>query len=278
MKKNSKLRAVLFGVVFLLIFLGIQIVMGAVGGMVGSTIAAIIYGADADIQELTTAMIPAITLAAEIASIIVFGIWYNKSYVKKDKEEGTYESGFKKIANIKDIVFIISLTMVAHCACVLLSKLVQVLIPGSAELFDTIMSLAVGENDPIGLITVMLAAPIAEELGFRGVLLKRSRQTFGIVGCIILNAILFGIMHLNPLQSIYVLPMAVSFTYIAIKYNSVVPAILSHIINNSVGMMLPMILKRNTSNIENVVIMVVFLALMIFVCYKKPEKTAAETV
>ena len=58
----------------------------------------------------------------------------------------------------------------------------------------------------------------------------------------------------------------------------IVPAIISHIINNSVGMLLPTILKRNTTNIENVVLMVVFLAIMVFVCYKRPEKTATETV
>lgn len=36
----------------------------------------------------------------------------------------------------------------------------------------------------------------------------------------------------DPMQSIYVLPLGFVFAYLAYKYDSVIPAIIAHILNN----------------------------------------------
>ena len=132
------------------------------------------------------------------------------------------------------------------------------------------MGLTIGENDIMGYIAVMLAAPIAEELAFRGVILKKLKDSFGLVGCVIISALLFGIMHLNPMQSIYVLPMGAMFAFVAYKYDSVIPAIVAHILNNCIGIILPMIIGRNLKNPESAILFVLLIGAAVIISHRMP--------
>ena len=176
------------------------------------------------------------------------------------------------------IAFIVVLTLGMHFFVCLVGSLVGYLIPGSGEWLDSIMGTTVGENDIAGYLSVMLIAPISEEIAFRGVMLKKLKESFGFVGCVTVTTVLFGIMHLNPMQSIYVLPMGVMFAYVAYKYDSVIPAIIAHILNNCVGMILPGIVGRNLKNLESAILFAIFIGLAMVIWNRmsllKLKKTA----
>ena len=130
--------------------------------------------------------------------------------------------------------------------------------PESRKIFDSIMNTALDTDSLYGMLTLMVLAPLAEEIAFRGLILRYSRNAFGITGCIILNVIMFAVMHLNPLQSLYVLPIGAMLTYLALKYDSVIPSMLAHILNNSISVLLPMILNRDLKNTETLIGIIVF--------------------
>ena len=74
--------------------------------------------------------------------------------------------------------------------------------------------------------------PIAEEIVYRGFVM----HTFERAGCgkfcaILSSAILFGIMHANPTQSIFAIYVGVIFGYAAMEYG-LIWSIALHIINN----------------------------------------------
>lgn len=168
--KSNRVKAVFAAIGILFVFLICSTVTGAAGAAIGS-IFANIKGLDA--QEYVIGLIPLFSLIAEIISIIVFGIWYYLGYVKKDKKEGKYESGFDKIKDFKTIIFLVFLTVGTHFFVCLVGDLVRYLIPGSQEWLSQIMGLAIGDHDIAGYLTAMLFAPVAEELAFRGVMLKK---------------------------------------------------------------------------------------------------------
>ncbi len=265
--KSNKTKSIFAAIGILLVFLICSTVTGAVGGAIGGFFANI---KGLEVQEYVIGLIPKLTLIAEIISIIVFGIWYYLGYVKKDKKEGKYESGLDKMKDVKTIIFLLLLTAGTHFFVCLVGDLVRYLIPGSQEILSQVMGLAIGDHDIAGYLAAMLFAPVAEELAFRGVMLKRLRGSFGLIGCAVVSSLMFGIMHLNPMQSIYVLPMGMMFAYVAYKYDSVIPAIIAHILNNCLGIILPTLTGRNTRSLESALLFALFIILAIFTGRKMP--------
>ncbi|SFG10028.1 CPBP family intramembrane glutamic endopeptidase [Oribacterium sp. WCC10] len=277
MKFSNKTKAVLFGILVLMLFLFIQLLSGIAGGIVSTVFMMISSEGAIDFNEIIIKAQPYILFVTELICILVFGIWYYLKYVKTSTGQRQSDSGSASIFSIRSLSLIICYTMVSFCIALLLSDTVTKLWPASHELFSSLISKVMGENSLVGYVTIILLAPISEELAFRGVILRNSERVFGLTGCIVLNAILFSIMHLNPLQCIYVIPIAVMLTYLAYKYNTVLASIIAHIINNSLGVLIPLFLNREIKTTEIILVMIIF-AVPIYLLSDKRNtlRTAAE--
>lgn len=77
-----------------------------------------------------------------------------------------------------------------------------------------------------------LAAPVAEELVFRGYVMKKLLP-FGKGFAILLSAVLFGLIHGNFLQGIFAVGAGLVLGFVAVEY-SMKWSILIHILNNMV--------------------------------------------
>lgn len=86
------------------------------------------------------------------------------------------------------------------------------------------------------LLSTVIAGPIAEELMFRGYILDSIRRMHGDVVAIVVSALLFGMVHLDP----YTVGMAtlggVIYGYIRVKTGSLWPSMASHMIWNTIAM------------------------------------------
>ena len=81
------------------------------------------------------------------------------------------------------------------------------------------------------VLTTIVLAPIAEELMFRGVVLRRLSKVSRRFG-IIVSAMFFGLMHGNLLQTILGFIIGVIFAYADIKAGSLLPSIIGHMFVN----------------------------------------------
>ncbi|SEL90379.1 hypothetical protein SAMN04487770_12055 [Butyrivibrio sp. ob235] len=269
--KGSKGKAVLVALGLMLLFLAIQAVVGLVASIIAPIMNPEAATDAAAITAYVMSVMPVVQFIAEIVCILVFGIWYYRSYVKKAKELRTYESGFKKIASLKDIGFILSLTFAAYFLAAVIGWLVTVLIPGSGDLFSSLIGAITDGNKTIGMLTVMLLGPVAEELCFRGVILQKSKKAFGIVGCTVLSAVMFGLMHMNPVQSLYAIPIGAALAFTAYKYESIVPAMIGHIVNNSFSMILSNLVKEDLNQILALVLFAAFAVLSVVIYRSIPK-------
>lgn len=77
-----------------------------------------------------------------------------------------------------------------------------------------------------------LIGPILEEIIFRGLLLKQLER-FGAMTAIIVSSVMFGMMHLNPMQFPGACLIGLVLGYLTVKTHSIYPAIIVHIVNNS---------------------------------------------
>jgi membrane protease YdiL (CAAX protease family) len=82
------------------------------------------------------------------------------------------------------------------------------------------------------LLPVVVVAPIAEEIFFRGLLLRDYLARYSVTTAIIVSAILFAIFHLNPWQAVVALPLGVAYAWLVLKTGSVLPGMMSHAMVN----------------------------------------------
>ena len=82
------------------------------------------------------------------------------------------------------------------------------------------------------LLVVAVLPSIFEETLFRGMLLSGLKQ-FGEGAAILICGLLFAIYHQNPAQTLYQFCCGAAFALVAIRSGSVLPTILSHLLNNA---------------------------------------------
>lgn len=96
------------------------------------------------------------------------------------------------------------------------------------------------DMSPSMILYSCILGPIAEELIFRGVLLKRARL-FGDRTAVVYTALMFGLMHGNLVQFLYAAVIGLIFGYAAVKTNGIRYTVLLHIIVNSYSVILSLI-------------------------------------
>lgn len=86
----------------------------------------------------------------------------------------------------------------------------------------------------IGVLLVVAVLPaILEETIFRGIILDGIKD-LGTVAACLLGGLLFSVFHQNPSQTVYQFICGCVFTLLAIRADSLLPAILCHFLNNAV--------------------------------------------
>ncbi len=219
-----------------------------------------------DIEKIRTgigesANVSIILFFSDILCLVAALIWYYRGYVKKDKEKGVYKPLRQKIGGIKAIGFILCGCLSCWGLAVVLQKIGAILFPETAKEVNTMLNMAVDGSLVFGILAVVIIAPVFEELTVRGIVLQRAKRSFGVVGCMVISALMFGFMHLNLIQGIYVIPMGLFWGFVAYRFNSVIPCFFCHILNNLIGALLPNL-------IDPLIIFIVFGVLTAFIGVK----------
>lgn len=97
----------------------------------------------------------------------------------------------------------------------------------------------------LSIITVGIIAPFTEEFLFRGVIFNTLSKKISIKWTIIIQAILFGVFHFNLVQGVYATLLGLVFGYITYKTKSLWPAVIIHMVNNTIATIAPYILSES---------------------------------
>ena len=169
-----------------------------------------------------------------ILSLAVILIIYHHNYVTGEQRRGTFESVIPKLKDKKRIAFIFCITISALCLTTFLSLFILNLFPEKNEsLTEAFEDLKM--SGALYYLDVVLLGPIFEELLTRGLIMKISKKSFGMLGCIIINALMFSLLHGNIIQSFYVLPIGAVYAFLAFQFNSVIPSIFCHMFHNLIA-------------------------------------------
>ena len=106
------------------------------------------------------------------------------------------------------------------------------LIPMPDWLYDAFAQL-MGEKSLSTFVMLCIAAPILEELIFRGIILQGFLKNYSPQKAIIWASILFGLVHLNPWQFIPAVVLGLFIGWVYWKTGSLLPCIFIHFVANT---------------------------------------------
>lgn len=174
-----------------------------------------------------------VLLLFEVMVWLVFGTWYYR-------EAGSRESVAGSIGKLKKKSYLFPLlAFVCQYVTILWQAIAGKLFPQEMREFQELMKAAGMESGNItllmGIYTVLLAA-VGEELIFRGMTLRLFRKSgcgFWIAN--ILQAVLFGLFHLNFIQGVYAFIIGMIIGCVVEWYGTLSAGIVLHICFNFIG-------------------------------------------
>ncbi|MDD5644184.1 MAG: type II CAAX endopeptidase family protein [bacterium] len=86
------------------------------------------------------------------------------------------------------------------------------------------------------ILFIVFAAPIIEEIFFRGILYRGCKRVFGAAGGALLSAFLFSAIHMNLLSFLPIFGLGIMFCHVYEKTNSIYSPIILHAVHNALGL------------------------------------------
>lgn len=103
--------------------------------------------------------------------------------------------------------------------------------------YELVTSALYGQNLLLEVLVMVIAAPIAEELLFRGVLFRRMRTYCSYLPAAIITALIFALIHGNILQGIYGFAVGMLFTYVYEMLRTIWAPVVCHAAANAVSLL-----------------------------------------
>lgn len=100
------------------------------------------------------------------------------------------------------------------------------------------------------LLTLVVMAPLFEEVIFRGMVLESTRARYGVVVAWLVSSVVFGIAHLHPTVAVNALVMGLVLGYIYIRSDSLWSTVILHAVNNALAYVLLMAGAQNGTLID----------------------------
>jgi len=159
--------------------------------------------------------------------VFIVGAWY---FYKKS---GLIETAFQWEANY---IKLAPLALLLIFSISYIVGQIMTLLPGYKAMLEMYKAMFAGVN-PIGLfIGAALIGPICEEIIFRGVILEGLAKKYSPTKAIVFGALIFGIIHLQPLQVINAFFLGLALGWIYLRTQSLWVCIIAHVLYNAIAL------------------------------------------
>lgn len=215
-----------------------------------------------------------------VIHIVLFGYWYFRLLAKNNYKNtdakgregirGILEAlmrNAKEFLTTRNLIIIIFVGIYIQIGGAYLLTYILQLFPRIYEEYAAMLT----DMTAISIWTflyIAIASPIAEELIFRGVILKYAKDNAPFIIANILQAALFGVFHGNIIQGIYAFLLGMVIGYIYYLSGSVIPCVIVHMSVNISGLYLDKILPEDLPEVVKVSLMLTSIGIIVF-CIRK---------
>ncbi|AGK98138.1 CPBP family intramembrane glutamic endopeptidase [Clostridium pasteurianum] len=167
-----------------------------------------------------------ILILSMIISLIIYFLM-----LRKKKSNIFDRCNFRNIG-IKNVILII---VIGIAFSMILSGIVEYVIKFFPSYNETSKMISMSMTSILGILAVLMFAPIFEEILFRGIVLSEIKMNINITAAVIIQGVLFGLYHMNMLQSLYASVLGILLGFLCVKTGGVVGSIVAHITFNICG-------------------------------------------
>lgn len=101
-------------------------------------------------------------------------------------------------------------------------------------------------NGLAAILLLVIAAPVVEELLFRGIIQSRLEGAMPTWAAVVIQAALFGLIHGQPIQMGYAFVLGLAFGWMRHRSGSILPTVAAHVVFN--GLNIPLNVLAGDSN------------------------------
>ena len=217
------------------------------------------------------------TAIATFYTLIIGFFWYRGLRPKTDFK-------LKEVVNAKLLtaMFLLGVSLqllISMCLNAVFPILPETMTTQYSELMESL----IGGNVWLSLLVTVVLAPLAEELLFRGVTLKKAQKIMPFMAANVLQALLFGMYHGNLIQGTYAFVLGLILGFTAEYFHSVWASILLHAFVNGSAELLGLLPESMTSTLLGIIALAVVGVVLLFIAAKMypgarrlPQITAPE--
>ena len=237
---KANIKNILKSICYVLLFVGIQILVSfavqfAYGFMFG--IKTGMSGEPVDAQALTQELQifllnnqNLILVVSSVVTLLFLWVFFKCRHKKLTQEAQICKLDIKMILPV--IVMGCSLSLfVSSVLCIL--PLPENLVSSYSESSQGLL----GENMVIRILSVMILAPVVEEIVFRGLIFSRLKRGMKTWIAIVISSVLFALMHGQLLWILYTFVIGFVFAVVVEQTKSLNASILCHMAFNSVSVL-----------------------------------------
>jgi membrane protease YdiL (CAAX protease family) len=207
-------------------FIGIQLLVGVAVGVAAVVLKA--SGTDLDQSQI---MIVGIAVGEAVACAATLAL--GAVLARAPMSEIVPLRAFSPLVVVPIVVAAVGLSIVVSE----LDNLLRAVMPMPAFLAEMLQDL--GRGGLAAMIAVVVVAPLTEEALFRGLILRGLAARYGGFMGVVISAVLFAVMHINPYQFGAGLVTGFFLGWLFLRTGSLWPCILLHAAFNGHLMLLP---------------------------------------
>ncbi len=179
-----------------------------------------------------------INIFGQILNLVIFFFWYRATGHRK------IVAGTKKMKPV-NIGMLVLLALGMQMLINVVMSLVAVVAPDIMQSYaELIESSGLTETTAASIISAVIMAPMMEELVFRGATLFHARKTgMPFWAANIIQAALFGVMHMNLVQGCYAFVLGLFLGWVYNRYQTIWMPIFLHFAFNGLNYVLSTLLE-----------------------------------
>ena len=129
--------------------------------------------------------------------------------------------------------------------------------------YEQVSEMIFGGSFVLSLLSVGIIGPVFEEVLFRGLVFGELRKITKVKVALVLQALLFGIYHLNVVQGIYAFVLGLIIGFVYYRSSSIIAPIIIHVSINSLSVIIDEFFSAGQMENWGLVITVASLALFV---------------
>lgn len=166
----------------------------------------------------------------------VFLLWYYFEVVEKRGQRAFLHSVPGRLHPVSFVYLVLLVFGLQHLIMILMS-VISIMLPSAFETYSELIETSgVSDYSVLMVIGTILLPPVVEEVIFRGLILhylKKAGACF--LAANIIQAVLFGIFHMNIVQGIYTMAIGLVLGYLAFRYETLLAPMVFHALFNLFG-------------------------------------------